>query len=65
VNEQHQDKLLLDVNEVARLTGLSRSHIYTYLLRGDLRSLKVGRRRKIAPEAVREFIENLQVEDRD
>lgn len=56
-------KLLLDVNEVAKLLGLGRSHVYGYLLRGELRSLKLGRRRKIPVDSLREFIQKLQGEE--
>ena len=50
-------KLLLDVFEVAQLLGLGRSHVYRYVMTGELRSLKLGRRRKVRVEWVREFIE--------
>lgn len=55
-------KLLLDVSEVGRILGLGRSHLYGYILRGDLRSLKLGRRRKISREALRDFIERMEEE---
>ena len=53
-------KLLLDVTEAARRLGLGRSHVYGYVLRGELRSLKLGRRRKIPVEALRDFITKLE-----
>ncbi len=55
-------RLLLDVTEVAQILGLGRSHVYSYVMRGELRSLKLGRRRKITVESVREFIQRLQAE---
>jgi excisionase family DNA binding protein len=58
-------KLLLDINEVADLMGLGRSHVYGYVMRGELRSLKLGRRRKITVESVREFIQHQQEADAD
>jgi excisionase family DNA binding protein len=50
-------RLLLDVVEVAKILGLGRSHVYHYIMTGELRSLKLGRRRKVRVEWVREFIE--------
>jgi excisionase family DNA binding protein len=57
-----EGKLLLDVSEVAEILGVGRSHVYRYILRGDLRSLKLGRRRKVSVEAIHEFVEKLQRE---
>ena len=61
--EQRAEKLLFDVSEVASMCGLSRSHVYTYVQSGRLRSLKAGRRRKVTLESVREFIKELQQEE--
>ncbi len=61
--DESRAKLLLDVGEASRILGLGRSHLYRYILRGELRSLKIGRRRKISVEAVREFIEKLQEQE--
>ena len=53
-------KLLYDVNEVAELLGLGRSKLYSYVQSGQLRSIKVGRRRKVPADAVSEFIKSLE-----
>ena len=53
-------KLLLKVEEVAEMLNLGRSKLYSYILSGELRSVKVGRRRLITPDAVREFVEHLE-----
>jgi excisionase family DNA binding protein len=53
-------KLLYDVEEVIDLIGLGRSKLYQYILSGELRSLKLGRRRKIPADALPEFIAKLQ-----
>ena len=53
-------KFLYDVREVAKMLGLGRSKLYSYLLRGELRSVKLGRRRLIPIEAVHEFVQALQ-----
>jgi excisionase family DNA binding protein len=57
-----QAKLLLDVTECAQILGLGRSHVYNFILRGDLPSLKLGRRRKVSVQALREFIDKHQRE---
>jgi excisionase family DNA binding protein len=53
-------KLLCNVKEVMQVTGLGRSKIYEYILSGELRSIKVGRRRLIPTDAIPEFIAQLQ-----
>lgn len=63
--ERVQGKLLLDVNEVCEVTGLGRSHLYRYLLRGDLRSAKFGRRRKVSVTALLDFIKKLEEQQAD
>jgi excisionase family DNA binding protein len=64
VNEQILPaKLLLDVSDVMEVLGLGRSHVYGYILRGELRSLKLGRRRKIPVDAVLEFVAKLKAEE--
>ena len=40
-------KLLLEVTEVAELTGLSRSHLYVEMGAGRLKYVKAGRRRLV------------------
>ena len=52
--------LLLTIPEVAQMLNLGRSKLYSYILSGELRSVKVGRRRLIPRDAVHEFIEYLQ-----
>lgn len=56
-------KLLLDVDEVAQILGLGRSHLYRFILSGELKSVKCGRRRKVPTDAVTEFIEKLRSEE--
>lgn len=63
--ERRPEKLLLDVNEVVEITGLGRSHLYRYILRGDLRSAKFGRRRKVSVTALLDFIKKLEEEEPD
>ena len=53
-------KLLLKVEDVAEMLNFGRSKLYTYILSGELRSVKVGRRRLIPPDAVHEFVQMLE-----
>jgi excisionase family DNA binding protein len=47
---------LLKVNEVADRLGVSRNKVYELLYRGEIRSLAIGRTRRISPDALAEFI---------
>jgi excisionase family DNA binding protein len=60
--DDHREKLLLDVGDVIELIGCGRSHVYRYLLSGQLKSVKLGRRRKISVTAVLDFIKKLEEE---
>lgn len=51
-----QNKLLLTVPEAAHLLSIGRSRCYQLLLGGELRSLKLGRRRLIPREALNAFV---------
>jgi excisionase family DNA binding protein len=50
------DTVLLNVEEAAHALGLGRSKCYELVLKGQLKSLKIGRSRKIPVEAIKEFI---------
>lgn len=57
--ETHQDeRLLLAVSpsEAARITGLGRTSIYAAIKDGDLKSIKLGRRRLIRIIALEEWL---------
>jgi excisionase family DNA binding protein len=62
LNEQPAStaKMLYTIREVAEMLRLSRSELYGCVLRGELQSLKLGRRRLIRLEAVHDFSEKLQ-----
>lgn len=47
---------LLKVNEVADRLGVSRNKVYELLYKGEIRSLAIGRTRRISPDALAEFI---------
>lgn len=55
-------KLLLTVDEAAQRLGIGRSHAYIYVLKGELRSVKLGRARRVPVEALQEFIEQLRTD---
>lgn len=56
------EKLLLTVEEVGRLTGLGRTLLYEKLKSGELRSVTIGRCRRVPRGAVEEFIAALEAE---
>ena len=50
------NKKLLTVAESATYLGISRSLLYSYVLRGEIPSIKIGRARRIPVSALDEFI---------
>lgn len=56
---QDSDKLLVTVDEAARRLSIGRSHLYEHLLRGTLRSVRIGRSRRIPSRDLEAFIEAL------
>jgi|APSaa5957512535_1039671.scaffolds.fasta_scaffold44439_1 excisionase family DNA binding protein len=54
-----QEKLLLTVEEAALQLSLSRSTVYELLANGEIRSLKIGRCRRIPQNALAEFVSKL------
>ena len=48
---------LLTVTEVCAALGLSRPTVYVLIDSGDLKSLKIGRSRRISTRALQEFID--------
>jgi excisionase family DNA binding protein len=57
-----EERRLLTVDDCARRLGIGRSHAYQYVLRGEIASVKLGRNRRVTPEALDAFIERLQTE---
>ena len=49
-------RLAYSVDEAARLTGLSRDLLYDEMRRGNLTYVKIGRRRVITRQHLREFL---------
>ena len=42
--------------QAAQLLGVSRTTIYELLRSGELRSLRIGRSRRVTPRAIEEFV---------
>ena len=51
------DPLLVRVEEAARLLGLGRSKVYELVGSGELRSVAIGRSRRIPASAIREWLD--------
>jgi len=54
------EKLVLTPEEAAEALGIGRSKVFELLARGSLRSVKIGRYRRITCEALREFLDALE-----
>ena len=54
--DPHGGRLACSVDEAARLTGLSRDLLYDEMRRGNLASVKVGRRRLITRQHLQQFL---------
>jgi excisionase family DNA binding protein len=50
------DKLLLTPKEVAEALNISRTKVFELLQADALRSVKIGKSRRVPTEAVREFV---------
>lgn len=53
------ERLTYTVEEAAVATGLGRTTLFEFMKSGQLASIKVGRRRLIRPEALRDLLETL------
>ncbi len=51
-----RQKLAVTVEEAARLLSLNRTKVYALCTRGELRSLKIGRSRRIPVAALHEYL---------
>jgi len=58
--EQHQ--LLITVDEAARRLSIGRSHVYEQMRLGVLRSIHIGRSRRILESDLVRFIDDLLVQ---
>ena len=49
-------KLLLTIPEVAYRLGLGRSFVYELVMKGEIRSVKIGRARRVPKVALDDFV---------
>ncbi len=54
--------LLLTVEQAEEVTAISRSKLYEFMAAGTLRSVKIGRSRRIARADLVDFVERLRAE---
>ena len=55
----NRPRLLLTVEEAADRIGICRSNMFKLIRQGDIKSVKVGRLRRVAPAALEDFIQQL------
>jgi excisionase family DNA binding protein len=55
------DRLLLTVEEAGAALGVGRSLMYEFIARGEIRTVRVGRLRRVRPEDLRAFVSSLSV----
>jgi excisionase family DNA binding protein len=55
-------KLLLTPEEAAEMLGIGRTKVYELMASGQLRSVKIGRCRRITTTALTEFVADLDRE---
>ena len=58
------DRLAVSPAEAARLVGIGRTKIYEAISAGELKSLKIGSRRLVAIEALRDWLRTHEVTSR-
>ena len=59
VNSQGIPRLLLTVEEAADRIGICRSNMFKLIRQGDVKSVKVGRLRRVTPDALEDFVRQL------
>jgi excisionase family DNA binding protein len=52
-------RLLLTVEEAADRIGICRSNMFKLIRQGDVKSVKVGRLRRVTPAALEDFVQHL------
>lgn len=55
-------RLLYSVEEAAHLLGIGRTYMFHLVATGEVRSIKIGKRRKIPYDALQAYIERLSAE---
>jgi excisionase family DNA binding protein len=59
VETTNMAQLLLRPEEAAKALGVGRSTVFELIRAGELRSVKIGKLRRIPSEAVREYVDGL------
>ena len=59
------EKLLLTVGEAAVVLGVGKSRVYDLMRLRQLRSVKIGRTRRVPVDCLREYVERLTAEDHE
>ena len=57
--DSHPNALLVTIEEAARRLSIGRSHIYAQMQCGNLRSIRIGRSRRILERDLEAFIDEL------
>jgi excisionase family DNA binding protein len=58
-NAAMPDRMLLTVDEAARVICIGRSLMYELIAQGAIKTVRVGRLRRIRPEALAEYVASL------
>jgi excisionase family DNA binding protein len=57
--QQDSPRLLLTVEEAADRIGICRSNMFKLIRQGDVKSVKVGRLRRVTPAALEDYVQRL------
>ena len=52
-----QQPIAVHIDEAVRLSGIGRTSLYTLITDGRIRTVRLGRRRLVLVESLREFLE--------
>jgi excisionase family DNA binding protein len=56
------DAISCDIRTACKLSGISRSYLYEVLARGDVRSVKAGRKRLVLVDSLKSWLHSLPTE---
>ena len=59
------EKLLLTVGEAAEVLGVGKSRVYDLMRLRQLRSVEIGRTRRVPVDCLREYVERITAEDHE
>jgi excisionase family DNA binding protein len=60
---ERSPRLLLTVEEAAERIGICRSNMFKLIRRGEIQSVRVGRLRRVTPDALEDFVRRLSAEE--